>query len=86
MTGDYLTVNGTDYRRPERPVVVVCIDGGDPAHLEHGVAAGIIPNTERWMRHGFHTVAHGTMPSFAERTPTWRQRRIRGQRVPRRMS
>ena len=64
MTADYLTVNGTDYRRPERPVVVVCIDGGDPAYIEHGVAAGIIPNIERWMRDGFHTVAHGTMPSF----------------------
>ena len=64
MTADNLTVNGTDYRWPDRPVVVVCIDGGDPAYLEHGVAAGIIPNMERWMREGFHTVAHGTMPSF----------------------
>ena len=59
-----LTVNGIDYRQPRRPVVVVCIDGGDPAYLTHGVAAGIIPNVERYMREGFHTVAHGVMPSF----------------------
>ena len=59
-----LTVNGIDYRRPRRPVVVVCIDGGDPAYIAHGVAAGIIPNVERYMREGFHTVAHGVMPSF----------------------
>ena len=38
--------------------------GGDPAYIEHGLAAGIIPNVERYMREGFHTVAHGTMPSF----------------------
>ena len=64
MTAKSLAVNGTDYRWPERPVVVVCIDGGDPAYLEHGVAAGLIPTIARWMREGFHTVAHGTMPSF----------------------
>ena len=64
MTASYASVNGTDYRRPGRPVVVVCIDGGDPAYIEHGVAAGIIPNVERYLREGFHTVAHGTMPSF----------------------
>ena len=64
MTADTLAVNGIDYRWPERPVVVVCIDGGDPAYIEHGVAAGIIPNIARYVREGFHTVAHGTMPSF----------------------
>ena len=64
MTTKTLTVNGAAYRRPDRPLVVVCIDGGDPAYLEHGVAAGIIPNMERYMKEGFHTVAQGTMPSF----------------------
>ena len=64
MTAKSVEVNGIGYRWPERPIVVVCIDGGDPAYIEHGVTAGIIPNIERWMREGFHTVAHGTMPSF----------------------
>ena len=64
MTDSSLAVNGTEYRWPARPVVVVCIDGGDPAYIEHGVASGIIPNIERYMREGFYTVAHGTMPSF----------------------
>ena len=57
-------MNGTGYRRPERPLVAVCIDGGDPAYIEHGLAAGILPNIARYMRGGFHTVAEGTMPSF----------------------
>ena len=64
MTEKSLTVNGTAYRWPARPLVVVCIDGGDPAYIEHGVAAGIVPNIERYLKEGFHTVAHGTMPSF----------------------
>ncbi len=64
MSATTLKVNGTEYRRPGDPLVVVCIDGGDPAYLEHGLSAGIIPNMERWMREGFHTIAHGTMPSF----------------------
>lgn len=59
-----LAVNDTDYRWPDRPIVVVCIDGGDPAYIEHGVAAGIIPNIARYMKEGFYTVARGTMPSF----------------------
>jgi phosphonoacetate hydrolase len=64
MAPKSLTVNGTDYRWPEHPLVVVCIDGGDPAYIAHGVSAGIIPNIARYMSEGFHTVAHGTMPSF----------------------
>ena len=64
MTADRLEVNGTEYRRPERPLAVVCIDGGDPAYIGHGLEAGILPNIARYMREGFHTVAEGTMPSF----------------------
>ncbi len=59
-----LSVNGNDYRWPDHPVVVVCIDGGDPAYIAHGVSAGIIPNIARYMKEGFYTVANGTMPSF----------------------
>ena len=60
----HVTVNGIAYRRPDRPLVMVCIDGGDPAYIRHGVASGFLPNVERYMREGFHIVAHGTMPSF----------------------
>ena len=64
MTANHLAVNGVDYRWPNHPIVVVCIDGGDPAYIEHGVGAGLIPNIERYMKEGFYTVAHGSMPSF----------------------
>ena len=57
-------VNGIDYRWPLRPVVVVCIDGGDPAYLKQFLAEGIIPNIAGFIQRGFSTVADGTMPSF----------------------
>ena len=57
-------VNGVEYHRPERPVVVVCVDGGDPAYLEAGFAAGVLPNLARFAREGFSAIADGTVPSF----------------------
>jgi phosphonoacetate hydrolase len=60
----YLELNGVSYRWPQQPVVVVCIDGGDPAYIEQGLKDGIIPNIARFMREGFSAVADGTVPSF----------------------
>ena len=57
-------VNGIDYRWPLRPVVVVCIDGGDPAYLRQFLADGSIPNIARFVREGFAAVVDGSMPSF----------------------
>lgn len=59
-----IELNGVGYRWPTRPVVVVCIDGGDPAYIEHGVARGLIPNIARFLREGFSAIADGAMPSF----------------------
>lgn len=57
-------LNGVEYAWPKQPVVVVCIDGGDPAYLEQGLRDGIIPNIARFMESGFAAVAEGTVPSF----------------------
>ena len=57
-------LNGVRYRRPSRPVVVVCIDGGDPAYFERGIADGVVPNVARFVKHGFSAVAQGSVPSF----------------------
>jgi len=59
-----VSVNGVDYRWPLRPVVVVCIDGGDPAYLRQFLADGTVPNMARFIREGFGAVADGSMPSF----------------------
>jgi phosphonoacetate hydrolase len=57
-------VNGIQYRWPQYPVVVVCIDGGDPAYIQQGLQEGFIPNIARFMKQGFSVVADGTVPSF----------------------
>jgi phosphonoacetate hydrolase len=54
-------LNGVDYRWPASPVVVVCIDGGDPAYIVQGIRDGIIPNIVRFMREGFSAVAAGAV-------------------------
>src|SRR5260370_9819096 len=59
-----VSLNGVTYRWPRRPVVVVCIDGGDPAYFERGVRDGVVPTVARFMTQGFGTVADGDMPSF----------------------
>jgi len=57
-------LNGIDYAWPKQPVVVVCIDGGDPSYLEQGIRDGIVPNIARFVNEGFFAVAEGTVPSF----------------------
>jgi phosphonoacetate hydrolase len=60
-----VSINGRDYHWPERPVVVVCIDGSEPDYIEQAVAAGVMP----WMKkvieqQGSDLRAHCVVPSF----------------------
>ena len=64
MASTPLTINDTAYRWPLRPVVAVCIDGGDPRYLQQYLADGSIPNIARFIEQGFAAVAEGSMPSF----------------------
>ena len=59
-----VNVNGVSYRWPKKPVVVVCIDGGDPTYFQQFLKEGVIPNIARFIKKGFSTVADGTVPSF----------------------
>jgi phosphonoacetate hydrolase len=59
-----IELNGREYRLPERPVVVICADGFDPAYLDAGLAAGVLPTMAEWHRSGFCTIADAAMPTF----------------------
>ncbi|HUL51581.1 MAG TPA: phosphonoacetate hydrolase [Candidatus Nitrosotalea sp.] len=59
-----VTVNGKDYNWPKAPVVVVLIDGGDPAYVSAGLAQGLLPHFQKFMHDGFASVAVDVMPSF----------------------
>ena len=64
MNGRGFELNNVTYDWPARPVVVVCVDGGDPAYIEQALRHRTIPNIERFMRQGFYAIADGTVPSF----------------------
>ncbi len=64
MIKDAIELNGKHYKRPDAPLVVVCIDGSDPEYTEEGINAGVIPTIEGFMKNGFSTIARGSMPSF----------------------
>jgi phosphonoacetate hydrolase len=59
-----IELHGREYRLPTRPTVVVCADGCDPAYIEAGLAAGVLPNIARWRREGFYALAEAAMPTF----------------------
>jgi phosphonoacetate hydrolase len=62
---DVIELNGRRYRRPEeRPVVVICVDGFDPAYVERGIADGILPTIAGFVNAGWRGTADAAMPTF----------------------
>jgi phosphonoacetate hydrolase len=59
-----ITVNGRTYRPPERPLVVVCVDGCEPAYLDEAIAAGAMPYLATVREKGTYRLADCVMPSF----------------------
>lgn len=62
--GKDVLANGRSYRRPEQPVVVICIDGSEPGYIERAIEAGLAPNLDRLMKTGANTTALSVIPSF----------------------
>jgi len=60
---DVIEINGRAYRRPARPTVVVCVDGFDPAYLDHGIRSGTLPTLARFQRSGFSAPAAAVVPT-----------------------
>jgi phosphonoacetate hydrolase len=59
-----IALNGRTYRRPSRPSVVICADGCDPAYLDAGIAAGVLPTIASFRETGFFGFADAAMPTF----------------------
>ena len=57
-------VNERTYAWPSAPVVVVCVDGSEPAYIEQAVAAGRMPFTKTMIENGADLRAHCVVPSF----------------------
>jgi phosphonoacetate hydrolase len=59
-----IEVNGRSYRLPERPSVVVCVDGCEPDYIAQAVAGGHMPWMKQVLAGGTAVVADCVMPSF----------------------
>jgi phosphonoacetate hydrolase len=52
------------YAPPSRPLVVVCIDGCDPAYIDQGLKDSILPHIQQFLETGFGTTAEAVVPTF----------------------
>jgi phosphonoacetate hydrolase len=59
-----VAVNGREYRFPSGPVVVICLDGSEPAYIEEAVKAGRAPHLAKLLRTGSSRIAQCVIPSF----------------------
>jgi phosphonoacetate hydrolase len=64
MKPESLEVNARSYRWMSRPVVVVCVDGCEPAYLDAAIAAGVAPYIARMRKSGADLLADCVVPSF----------------------
>lgn len=58
------SANGRDYGPADKPVVVICVDGCEPAYLEEASAAGVTPALDAIRARGTSRLARSAMPSF----------------------
>ncbi|QIL83026.1 phosphonoacetate hydrolase [Diaphorobacter sp. HDW4A] len=63
-TPQTIEVNNRNYRWMPRPVVIVCVDGCEPAYLDAAVAAGVAPYLAKMRAHGADLLADCVVPSF----------------------
>ena len=59
-----IEVNGRTYPWPERPVVVLCIDGSEPGYIEGAIEAGVAPFFAKVLAAGTARLADCVVPSF----------------------
>jgi len=64
MTQETLQVNARSYRWMLRPIVIVCVDGCEPAYLDAAIAAGVAPYLARMRKNGADLLADCVVPSF----------------------
>ncbi len=64
MSPPSLTVNRRSYRWPQRPLVVVCVDGCEPEYINQAIATGRVPFLAALREAGTCLTADCVVPSF----------------------
>jgi phosphonoacetate hydrolase len=61
---DAIELNGRRYAKPQRPTVVICVDGCDPEYVERAIADDVLPTIGSFRRDGYLGTADAAMPTF----------------------
>jgi phosphonoacetate hydrolase len=64
MTKAPLTINGRVFNWPKRTLVVICLDGSEPAYTDEARKRGLMPNLEKLVAKGGEYRADSLIPSF----------------------
>jgi phosphonoacetate hydrolase len=64
MNAQAITVNGKIYAWPTEPVVVLCVDGCEPAYLTEAIGAGAMPWLAGAIERGTDLIGDCVVPSF----------------------
>jgi len=64
MTKSSLTINGRVFQWPKRTLVVICLDGSEPAYTDEAGKRGLMPNLEKLIAKGGEYRADSVVPSF----------------------
>lgn len=64
MVSEMIELNGRHYRKPQRPTVIICVDGCDPEYIDRGIADGVFPTIASFARHGHLGTADAVVPTF----------------------
>jgi phosphonoacetate hydrolase len=64
MSTQQVEVNGRQYRLPQSPSVVVCVDGCEPDYIAQAIAGGHMPWMKRTLAAGSAVIADCVVPSF----------------------
>ena len=59
-----IELNGRQYRKPQNPTVVICVDGCDPEHLRAGHSGRHFPTIGSFRREGYLGTADAVVPTF----------------------
>jgi phosphonoacetate hydrolase len=62
-TASQIEVNGRTYALPQRPIVVICLDGFDPEYLERGIEDGTLPTMRALRKAGYVGTALASVPT-----------------------
>src|SRR6516165_1745508 len=61
---EIIELNGRRYLKPDRPIVVICVDGCDPRYIDRGIAEGVFPFIGSFARKGHLGTAEAVVPTF----------------------